>query len=367
MKSLLICVVLLSLFLFDFGHSKSPLAPAFFIFGDSLVDSGNNNYIPTLARANYLPYGIDFGFPSGRFCNGRTVVDYGAMYLGLPLVPPYLSPSSIGNNVLRGLNYASAAAGILDETGQHYGARTTFNGQISQFEMTIELQLRPFFQNPADLRNYLAKSIIGINIGSNDYINNYLMPERYSSSQIYEGEDYADLLIKTLSAQLSRLYNLGARKMMLAGSGPLGCIPSQLSLVSISNNNNNTNSGCVTKINDLVSMFNSRLKDLPNTLNTTLPGSFFVYQNVYDLFHDMVIYPSRYGLVIPNKACCGNGRYGGALTCLPMQQPCSDRRQYVFWDAFHPTETANKIIADYTFSNSTKYTYPISIYELAKL
>ncbi|KAG7555392.1 GDSL lipase/esterase [Arabidopsis suecica] len=364
MKSLLICVVLLELVWFGNGQSRDhqPLAPAFFVFGDSLVDSGNNNYIPTLARANYFPYGIDFGFPTGRFCNGRTVVDYGATYLGLPLVPPYLSPLSIGQNALRGVNYASAAAGILDETGRHYGARTTFNGQISQFEITIELRLRRFFQNPADLRKYLAKSIIGINIGSNDYINNYLMPERYSTSQVYSGEDYADLLIKTLSAQISRLYNLGARKMVLAGSGPLGCIPSQLSMVS-----GNNNSGCVTKINNMVSMFNSRLKDLANTLNTTLPGSFFVYQNVFDLFHDMVVNPSRYGLVVSNEACCGNGRYGGALTCLPLQQPCLDRNQYVFWDAFHPTETANKIIAHNTFSKSANYSYPISVYELAKL
>lgn len=81
MKSLLFCVVFLELVWFGYGHDQSrnhhPLAPAFFIFGDSLVDSGNNNYIPTLAKANYLPYGIDFGFPTGRFCNGRTVVDYG--------------------------------------------------------------------------------------------------------------------------------------------------------------------------------------------------------------------------------------------------------------------------------------------------
>jgi phospholipase/lecithinase/hemolysin len=117
----------------------------------------------------------------------------------------------------------------------------------------------------------------------------------------------------------------------------------------------------------MVSMFNSRLKDLANTLNTTLPGSFFVYQNVFDLFHDMVVNPSRYGLVVSNEACCGNGRYGGALTCLPLQQPCLDRNQYVFWDAFHPTETANKIIAHNTFSKSANYSYPISVYELAKL
>lgn len=50
--------------------------PCFFIFGDSLVDNGNNNHILTLARANYLPYGIDFPLGvSGRFTNGRTVVD----------------------------------------------------------------------------------------------------------------------------------------------------------------------------------------------------------------------------------------------------------------------------------------------------
>lgn len=50
--------------------------PCFFIFGDSLVDNGNNNDILTLARANYAPYGIDFPQgPTGRFSNGLTVVD----------------------------------------------------------------------------------------------------------------------------------------------------------------------------------------------------------------------------------------------------------------------------------------------------
>lgn len=50
--------------------------PCFFIFGDSLVDNGNNNGLLTLARANYRPYGIDFPQgASGRFTNGRTFVD----------------------------------------------------------------------------------------------------------------------------------------------------------------------------------------------------------------------------------------------------------------------------------------------------
>lgn len=55
--------------------AAQPQVPCYFIFGDSLVDNGNNN-IQSLARANYLPYGIDFPEgPTGRFSNGKTTVD----------------------------------------------------------------------------------------------------------------------------------------------------------------------------------------------------------------------------------------------------------------------------------------------------
>jgi hypothetical protein len=51
--------------------------PANFVFGDSLLDVGNNDYISTLSRANYPPNGIDFPnkVPTGRFTNGRTSID----------------------------------------------------------------------------------------------------------------------------------------------------------------------------------------------------------------------------------------------------------------------------------------------------
>jgi hypothetical protein len=53
--------------------------PALFIFGDSLVDAGNNDYLVTLSKANGPPYGIDFessgGKPTGRFTNGMTIAD----------------------------------------------------------------------------------------------------------------------------------------------------------------------------------------------------------------------------------------------------------------------------------------------------
>jgi len=54
------------------------LAPAFFIFGDSIMDPGNNNRFVTLAKVNYYPYGMDFpgGVPTGRFSNGYSAADY---------------------------------------------------------------------------------------------------------------------------------------------------------------------------------------------------------------------------------------------------------------------------------------------------
>lgn len=57
-------------------QQQQPQVPCFYIFGDSLVDNGNNNGLLTLARANYMPYGIDFPQgATGRFTNGRTYVD----------------------------------------------------------------------------------------------------------------------------------------------------------------------------------------------------------------------------------------------------------------------------------------------------
>jgi hypothetical protein len=58
--------------------SKSNSPPVIYIFGDSMSDVGNNNYLLlSLAKCNYPWYGIDYktGYPTGRFTNGRTIGD----------------------------------------------------------------------------------------------------------------------------------------------------------------------------------------------------------------------------------------------------------------------------------------------------
>lgn len=73
----ILCLILLIVTLFVATQS-SPLAPALYIFGDSLVDNGNNNMLLTLAKADYDPYSINFPgqVSRGRFTDGRTVADF---------------------------------------------------------------------------------------------------------------------------------------------------------------------------------------------------------------------------------------------------------------------------------------------------
>lgn len=56
---------------------STTLVPAIITFGDSAVDVGNNNYLPTIFKADYPPYGRDFTNhqPTGRFCNGKLATD----------------------------------------------------------------------------------------------------------------------------------------------------------------------------------------------------------------------------------------------------------------------------------------------------
>lgn len=62
------------------------------------------------------------------------------------------------------------------------------------------------------------------------------------------------------------------------------------------------------------------------------------------------------------------GRNNGQITCLPLQTPCQNRDEYVFWDAFHPTEAFNVIFSRRAYSaESSSDAYPVDIQGLAQL
>lgn len=127
-----------------------------FVFGSSLVDNGNNNFLEnSRAKADFLPYGIDFPLgPSGRFTNGKNVVDLLGDYLRLPSpIPPFSDPSTKGRRIVHGVNYASGGSGILDNTGSiavRYGNDTSlfcfFFCNMKSFRVNLEVRFENDFK-----------------------------------------------------------------------------------------------------------------------------------------------------------------------------------------------------------------------------
>ncbi|KAI3919776.1 hypothetical protein MKW92_023893 [Papaver armeniacum] len=348
-----------------FAHS---LDGTTFIFGDSLVDAGNNNYFSTLSKADTRPNGIDFkasgGKPTGRFTNGRTIADIVAEELGQSdYAAPFLAPNTTGDALLNGVNYASGGGGILNATGKIFVNRLSMDIQIDYFNITRK-QLNELLGSSTAREFITRKSIFSITVGANDFLNNYFVPVVSIGQRVSENPDvFVDHLITTLKGQLTRLYNLDARKFLIANVGPIGCIPYQKSLNKLKEDQ------CVELPNKLALHYNARLKDLLTELNENLPEAKFVFANVYDLVSEIITNYKKLGFKSASKACCGNGGklLQGILPCGPTSSMCADRSKYVFWDNYHPSEAANLIIAKQLIDGDTRVISPINLRQLRDL
>ncbi|VAH79287.1 unnamed protein product [Triticum turgidum subsp. durum] len=94
----------------------------------------------------------------------------------------------------------------------------------------------------------------------------------------------------------------------------------------------------------------------------------FTYINAYGIFQDIIRSPGANGLTVLDKGCCGVGRNNGQVTCLPFQTPCANRNEYLFWDAFHPTEAANILVGRRAYSAAQPSdVHPVDLQTLARL
>ncbi|KAH8481093.1 hypothetical protein H0E87_031158 [Populus deltoides] len=316
----------------------APQVPCFFIFGDSLADSGNNNNLVTDAKANYRPYGIDFpNGTTGRFTNGRTTVDIIGELLGFnQFIPPFATAR--GRDILIGVNYASGSAGIRDETGRQLGDRISLNEQLQNHAATFNRSIQLLGTKQA-AENYLNKCLYYVSLGRNDYLNNYFMPSDYTTSRLYTTDQYAKVLIDQYSQQIKLLYHLGARKIALSGLGPTGSIPYSFSTLC------RNNLSCVTNINNAVLPFNAGLVSLVDQLNRELNDARFIYLNSTGILSSGD--PSVLGFRVTNVGCCPTRSDGG---CIQDSTPCQNRTEYMFWDAIHPTEASNQFTARRSFN-----------------
>ncbi|KAI4308122.1 hypothetical protein L6164_031228 [Bauhinia variegata] len=323
--------------------SSSGKVPAVIVFGDSSVDSGNNNFIPTLAKGNVEPYGRDFpGYPTGRFSNGRIPPDFISEAFGLkPTVPAYLDPAYNITDFATGVCFASAGTGYDNATSK----------VADVIPLWKEVEYYKEYQNK--LRAYLGEekaneiireSLYLVSSGTNDFLENYYtMPDRQFQFTI---QQYEDFIIGLAENFLRQLYELGARKISLTGTPPMGCLPLERTLNVLEHH------GCVQKYNDVALEFNAKLSLLVAKLNKELPGFQVVDANGYNLFLQIITKPSRFGFEVTKTGCCGTGTFEMGFLCDPKSPfTCPDANKYVFWDAFHPSEKTSQILSKYLVEN----------------
>ncbi|KAL3520590.1 hypothetical protein ACH5RR_018739 [Cinchona calisaya] len=353
----LLNIIILAILSLVLGSAKIPQVEgrAFFVFGDSLVDNGNNNYLTTTARADGPPYGIDFPThrPTGRFSNGYNIPDLIGQYYGLELVLPYLSPELSGNKLLGGANFASAGVGILNDTGIQFVNIIRIYTQIDYF---LEYQKRLSDQIGAENAKKLVKeSLVLITLGGNDFVNNYYLIPYSPRSRQFTLPNYCTFLISEYRKILQRLHEVGgARRVIVTGTGPLGCVPAELAT-------RGKDGECSLELQLAASTFNPKLTEMLIGLNKELGSDIFVAANTNQAHMDFISNPGGFGFETSKIACCGQGPYNGIGLCTAFSNLCSNREKYVFWDAFHPTERANKLIVQQLVNGSTFYMNPMNL------
>ncbi|KAL2902786.1 hypothetical protein RDABS01_027868, partial [Bienertia sinuspersici] len=261
---------------FQSSDLKSPLVPAFFVLGDSSVDCGNNNFLGTFARADRLPYGRDFDThqPTGRFCNGRIPVDFLALRLGLPFVPSYLGQVRNVEDMIHGVNYASAGAGIIFSSGSDLGQRVSLSQQIQQVSDTFE-QFMMYMGEDAAVR-LISDSIFYISVGTNDYIHYYL--QNVSGVQsLYSPWSFNHFLAISLKQEIKKLHTANVRRVVVMGVAPMGCAPHYLW------RHKSKNGECIQDINNMIMEFNFVMRYTIQELNQELSDAVIIFCDMYEV------------------------------------------------------------------------------------
>nr|GEZ75500.1 GDSL esterase/lipase 1-like [Tanacetum cinerariifolium] len=269
---------------------------ALFVFGDSLYDPGNNNYINTTAdfRANFWPYGVSyFSPPGGRFSDGRLIPDFIAEFAGLPLIPTYLDPRN--TEFTYGANFASGGAGALVES--HDGFVIDLKTQLQYFK-DLEKQFRQNLGD-AETNRLLSDAVYLFSCGGNDY----LSPEGNNDSVLYPytytHEEYVGLVIGNLTNVFKGIYAKGGRKFGIITVPPLACWPSIRA--------ERPGNTCSEELGVIVSLHNQKLSEKLQELENQLEGFIYAKFDQSTEINKRMTNPSKYGFKVGDTACCGSG------------------------------------------------------------
>lgn len=155
------------------------------------MDTGNNNFIPTLFTSKHSPYGRDLPdhIPTGRFSNGRLVPDLLASALGIKeFIPPFLDPHLSDSELRTGVSFASAGSGYDDLTTE-VSKVIPVSKQLQYFNQYLKRLNTAVGEQEA--KKIVSGALLLISAGTNDFVYNfYDLPTRRNQFNITGYQDF---------------------------------------------------------------------------------------------------------------------------------------------------------------------------------
>ncbi|MFN6463577.1 MAG: SGNH/GDSL hydrolase family protein [Nostoc sp. DedVER02] len=286
--------VLLS-FMLPFKASAASFSK-FYVFGDSLSDTGNvfaatgGLVAPTTAIPQYPPYF------QGRFSNDRVWVDYLGDELGLTPSPYITLNPTIPN---QGINFA--VGGASSGQGNAVVPNAPLPGVLEQVGLLTQAN-----------QKLDPDALYAVWGGANDYV----FGQATNTAQT----------VQNLSDAVGLLASAGAKNILVFNLPDLGKIP-LASATGISSN--------------LTALTNEHNKELADELDKYSNNSDLnlISVDVFSLFNQVEANPGKFGFQDVATPCV----VGNFQTIISV---CSEPNNYLFFDSVHPTTNAHKLVAD---------------------
>ncbi|ESQ27539.1 hypothetical protein EUTSA_v10018807mg [Eutrema salsugineum] len=328
-KLKVLVLALISIYNFLSTEAVNGSFPALLAFGDSIVDTGNNNYLLTLMKGNYWPYGrsFDMRMPTGRFGNGRVFSDIIADGLGVKkTLPAYRKLFIAPSDLKTGVCFASGGAGVDPKTNRMLRVLSP-KDQVRDFK---GYKRKLTAVAGARANNIIANAVFLISEGNNDIGITYfgtgsglrgMTPNRYTNKLVAWNKQF-----------MKDLYDQGARKFAVMGVIPLGCLPmSRIFLGGFV-------VWCNFFANRVAQDYNRKLQSGTKSWagESGFSGAKFVYVDMYNTLMDVINNHRKYGFTNEKNGCC---------CMITAIVPCPNPDKYVFYDFVHPSEKAYKTIS----------------------
>ncbi len=279
----------------------------FYIFGDSLSDTGNIlNFTQLFSNIPDLPPSPPYF--NGRFSNDKIWVDYLGENLNLTPTPFTTLGTPPFDTTIFNQSINFAIGGSTSGSGNAVIPSVPLPGVLGQ----VNLFTQPFLSTNQQIDPNALYAVWG---GGNDYL--------------FGGNLTTDQTVINLSTAIDSLATAGAKNIMVFNLPDLGATPfafateqsPTLTALTIDHNN---------KLAESLNIFKSNKPDI-NLFNV----------DVFSLLNRIGNNPEEFGFTNVTTPCVV-----GSLTTIINECDVEQQNEFLFFDNVHPTTNVHRLVAD---------------------